>query len=343
VEKAGPLTASKENAMQKYKAYIVEETDTGFSGSIQTRSTADLPPGELLIEVAFSSLNYKDMLSAGGNRGVTKQYPHTPGIDAAGRVVESSGGEFQPGDEVIVTSYDLGMNTPGGFGRYIRVPEAWAVPLSAGLTLKEAMILGTAGLTAGICVQRMSGQVRPEDGDIAVTGATGGVGILSISILKKLGYRVLAVSGKSEAAEFLTSVGAAELLDRSELQDSSGRPLLKARFAGGIDTAGGQMLTTLIKSLKPMGAVSCCGNAASAELDLTVFPFILRGITLSGVSSQNYPMHLRRKMWKMLAGEWKPDNLEQITAEITLDGLPDALESMREGRHSGRTVVKLQD
>ena len=327
--------------MKKYKAFIVEELEAGFHGSIQTRSIDELPPGDLLVEVAYSSLNYKDMLSVGGNRGVTKEYPHTPGIDAAGRVVESGSAGFRPGDEVIVTSYDLGMNTPGGFGQYIRVPAAWAVPLPSGLSLREAMMLGTAGLTAGICIRRVGEQVRPEDGPIVVTGATGGVGMLSISILDRLGYQVSAVTGKGSEADRLRSIGATEILAREELQDTSGRPLLKGRFAGGIDSVGGPMLTTLLKSLQPMGAVCCCGNAGSADLDLTVYPFILRGITLSGASSQNYPMRLRQEMWKCLAGEWKPPTLYTICSEVSLSNLSEALEAMREGRHRGRTIIDL--
>ena len=327
--------------MRKYSAYVVEETDTGFHGSIRTLATDDLPPGELLVEVDWSSLNYKDLLSADGNRGVTKQYPHTPGIDAAGRVVESDRDEFRSGDEVIVTSYDLGMNTPGGFGRYIRVPAAWAVPLPTGLNLREAMIIGTAGLTAAICIRQVTERIEPNDGDVVVTGASGGVGMLSVSILHRLGYRVLAVSGKAEAAEILTSLGASSVLSREELADPNDRPLLKGRFAGGVDTVGGPMLTTLLKSLKPLGAVSCCGNAASDRLDMTVYPFILRGITLSGGSSQIYPMAPRREMWKLLAGEWKPSGLDSIISEITLSGLAGTLSAMREGRHLGRTVINL--
>ena len=328
--------------MPEYSAYLVEETENGFQGSVSTLNTDNLPAGELLVKVEWSSLNFKDMLSASGNRAVTKEYPHTPGIDAAGTVVESASGEFGPGDSVIVTSYDLGMNTPGGFGRYIRVPAAWAVPLPAGLALRESMALGTAGLTAGICVKLLAERVDPGDGEVAVTGASGGVGMISIALLNKLGYRVVAVSGTAEAAATLTGLGAAEIAPRETLEDDRDRPLFKGRFAGGIDTVGGEPLAALLKSVAPLGAVSCCGNAASGKLELTVYPFILRGIQLSGVSTQNYPMQPRREIWNLLADEWRVD-LEPITAATDLAGLDAEIRAMRDGRHSGRTIVGLSD
>ncbi len=326
-----------------YTAYRVEEENGSYTGNVQTLSVENLPAGELLVEVAYSSLNYKDALSARGNKGVTKSYPHTPGIDAAGVVVESSVPEYQAGDSVIVTSHDLGMNTPGGFGGYIRVPAAWAVPLPAGLSLKEAMCLGTAGLTAAICVSHLVERIRPEDGPVAVSGATGGVGSLATGILAQLGYQVQVISGKKDKQGMLKELGAAEVLDRAEFGEESERSMLKGRFAGAVDTVGGAILTNLIKAVKPFGVVSCCGNAAGGDLPLTVYPFILRGIALCGVSSQNYPAGPRRDMWQRLAGDWKYENLFRNIEEIGLDRLDAAIESMLAGTHSGRTVVRHGD
>ncbi len=328
-----------------FKAMVVKEAENGrFDRSITERSTQDLPAGDVLVQVRYSSLNYKDLLSATGNKGVTRNYPHTPGIDAAGVVVESSGGEFKDGDEVIVTSYDLGMNTDGGFGQYIRVPAAWVVPLPNGLSLKESMVYGTAGFTAGLSILRLIEHgIGPEDGNILVSGATGGVGSLSVSILSRLGYRVTAVSGRSDQAAFLQSLGAAEVVDIEEAADDSGRPLLKGRWAGSVDTVGGEILATTLKSTHLHGAVACCGNVASAELPINVFPFILRGVTLYGIDSQNCPMPSRRKVWERLAGEWKIDHPEGLITEIGLQELDGAIQQMQERKHRGRTIVRLFD
>ena len=323
-----------------FKAMVVAEDENGrYTRSIRERSIQDLPAGEVLVQVRYSSLNYKDLLSATGNKGVTRQYPHTPGIDAAGLVVESSGDEFKAGDEVIVTSYDLGMNTDGGFGQYNRVPAAWVVPLPDGLSLRESMAYGTAGFTAGLSVLRlMEHGIGPEDGNILVSGATGGVGSLSVSILSRLGYQVTAVSGRADEAAFLQSLGAAEVIGVKEASDDSGRPLLKGRWAGSVDTVGGEILATTLKSTHLHGAVTCCGNVASAELPINVFPFILRGVTLYGIDSQNCPMPARRKVWERLAGEWKIDHPEGLVTEIGLPELDGAIQKMKERKHRGRTI-----
>ncbi|MFW5854921.1 MAG: YhdH/YhfP family quinone oxidoreductase, partial [Thermodesulfobacteriota bacterium] len=287
------------------------------------------------------SLNYKDALSATGNRGVTRTFPHTPGIDAAGVVEESTDDRFKPGAEVIVTSYDLGMNTSGGFGQYIRVPAGWVVPLPKNLTLKEAMIYGTAGFTAGISVYKLTHTVKPEDGDILVTGATGGVGSLAVSILSGLGYSVTAVTGKTEEESFLKGIGARAILSREEALDTSGRPMLKSLWAGVVDTVGGDYLVTAIKSTHLHGTVTCCGNVASPDLPLNVFPFILRGVSLLGVDSQNCPMDTRVQIWKHLAGDWKLDRLDQIAKEISLGRLDENIDLILEGKQKGRVVVNL--
>jgi len=327
----------------KYKAFVVEEADGKFVQTIQTLSTDNLPSGDVLVRVHYSSINYKDALSATGNKGVTKSYPHTPGIDVAGVVEYSVDDKFRQGDEVIVTGYDLGMNTAGGFGQYIRVPSEWVVNLPKGLTMKEAMIIGTAGFTAGISLTRLSQLVKPSDGKIIVTGATGGVGSVAISLLAKLGYQVVAVSGKESESEFLHKLGATEIISRNDFQTVDKRPMLSARYAGAIDTVGGPILENILKALMPLGAVTTCGSVSSTQLNMTVFPFILRGITLIGISAQNYPTNLREPLWKKLAIDWKPDNLLDLYNEISLEELKGTLENILAGKLKGRTIVNLLD
>lgn len=326
---------------QEFKSFVVEEKEGKFIGRVKTRKIEDLPEADLLIKVSYSSLNYKDALSTTGNKGVTKNYPHTPGIDAVGVVVKAENSSFSINDKVIVTSYDLGMNTDGGFSEYIRVPSEWAVKLPENLTMKEAMIYGTAGLTAGISVLRLTELVKPEDGKIIISGATGGVGSLSVAILAKLGYFVVAITGKESERDYLTNLGAKEIILRSDFENLDKRPILKPLFAGGIDTVGGVILENIIKSTAPMGAVTCCGNVASPKIDLTVFPFILRGISLIGIDSQNYPLKYRELVWKKLAQDWKPSQLSDTCVDITLDELESKINLMLQGKLKGRTVLKL--
>lgn len=322
---------------------IVEETqDNRFVRSIKERSISDLSDGDVLVHVSNSSLNYKDALSATGNRSVTRKYPHTPGIDAAGIVEESRNKTIQKGDAVIVTSYDLGMNTSGGFGQYIRIPADWVVPLPQGLTLKESMIYGTAGFTAGLSVFSLTHTVKPDQGDILVTGATGGVGSITTAILSKLGYHVVAVSGKPDAADFLRNLGARRIVTREEVSDESRRPLLKSAWAGVVDTVGGNILATAIKSTHPWGTVTTCGMVASPDLPLTVFPFILRGIKLIGINSQSCPMKHRQFIWKRLASDWKIDHLETLCREVSLEELNPLIDTILKGGIKGRTVVNLE-
>ncbi|MGW8286871.1 MAG: YhdH/YhfP family quinone oxidoreductase [Desulfobulbales bacterium] len=326
-----------------YQAMVVEESSAKtFSMQVKSRSIADLPAGELLIRVHYSSLNYKDALSSSGNRGVTRRYPHVPGIDAAGIVVESSNPLFKPDDQVIVSGFDLGMNTPGGFGQYISVPASWALHCPEKLTLRESMIYGTAGFTAAQSVLKLvEFPIKPENGTILVTGATGGVGSIAVALLKKLNYLVWAVSGKPEAEGFLTKLGAEEIITRQQAVDSSGKFLLKEKWAGVIDTVGGQILVTAIKSTAYGGAVTCCGNAASPDLPLSVYPFILRGVSLLGIDSAKCPRNIRKKIWQKLAGEWRITDLESLAVECKLSELPDHIERMLQGRHTGRAIVKL--
>jgi acrylyl-CoA reductase (NADPH) len=332
-------------AAATFPALVITETeDKKYRREIKERTLEDLPAGEVLVRVKYSSLNYKDVLSATGNKGVTRQYPHTPGIDAAGFVEESQSPDFKTGDEVIVTSFDLGMNTPGGFGQYIRVPAAWVVKRPAGLSLRESMIYGTAGFTAALSVYRLvGGGVTPGQGKVLVSGATGGVGSVAVSILAQDGYQVAAVSGRAETHDYLKKIGASEIVSAEAATDQSGKPLLKPQWAGSIDTVGGPLLATTIKSVQYGGVVTCCGNVASPDLPLTVYPFILRGVTLIGIDSQNCPMPTRVQVWQNLAGKWKLPNLEELATETTLEGLNDQIEQILKRQHKGRTIVKLPE
>lgn len=325
-----------------FKALVIEETQPKtFSRTITEKSINDLPEGDVLVRVNYSSLNYKDALSAIGNRGVTRSYPHTPGIDAAGIVEESASPEFSKGDAVIVTSYDLGMNTAGGYGQYIRVPAGWVVPLPEGLTLKQSMIYGTAGFTAGMSVHFIEQDVTPDQGEILVTGATGGVGSIATAILAGQGYKVAAVSGKAEAADFLKGLGASRIVSREEATDTSSRPLLKTQWAGVVDTVGGEILATALKSANPWATVTCCGLVASPDLPMTVFPFILRGVKLIGIDSQNCPMDLRRAVWQKLTTDWQCHQASDLSKEISMDELSDNIDAILKGQQKGRVVVNL--
>jgi acrylyl-CoA reductase (NADPH) len=331
-----------ENA-NSFRAMVVRRTAGGsFVRNVTERTLDELPQGDVLIRVRYSSLNYKDALSASGNRGVTRRYPHTPGIDAAGVVELSRSPSFSRGDEVLATGRDLGVNTPGGFGQYIRVPAQWVLPLPGTLTLREAMMYGTAGFTAGLCVDAIRAHgTAPGDGSVVVTGATGGVGSMACALLAQLGYRVAAVTGKQEQRDFLLSLGAAEVLRREELGGGSDKALLPSRWEAAVDTVGGPLLSAVIRSVRPYGCVAACGNAASAELSLTVYPFILRGVTLAGIASADCPMPLRVRIWERLAGEWKPGRLETMAREVPLDALDEEIDRILAGRQVGRVLVRL--
>jgi acrylyl-CoA reductase (NADPH) len=325
---------------KKFTALVIEEQDGKFIRNIKTKTIDSLQAGEVVVKVNYSSLNFKDALSSSGNKGVTKNYPHTPGIDAAGVVESSQSDKFKVGDKVLVTGYDFGMNTNGGFAQYVRVPAEWPILLPEGLSLKEAMMLGTAGFTAGMSVLKLTEQIKPADGKIVVSGATGGVGSLSIAILAKLGYEVVAISGKKEE-DYLKRLGAKEIISREEFQVKETRPMLKARFAGAIDTVGGVVLDNIIKCTQALGVVTCCGNAASPALDLTVFPFILRGVSLIGIDSQNCPKNIRTTIWNKLAKEWKLDNLAEVCVEKGLAEIGVSIDEILAGKLKGRVLVNL--
>lgn len=324
-----------------FRSYVVREHGKGnFRGVVEEKEIADLPAGDLLIRVHYSSLNYKDALSASGNRGVTRRYPHTPGIDAAGVVVESDDPNFVVGEKVVVSGYDLGMNHPGGFADYIRVPACWTVKLPSGLTLLQSMMLGTAGFTAGRCVEAIIRQGCQAGGAVLVTGATGGVGSISVAILSRLGFCVTAVTGKDEAS-FLRRLGAQGVLGRDEFLRSSQKALLPEKWAAVIDTVGGRYLETAIKETRYDGVVASCGNASSGELCLTVYPFIIRGVRLIGIDAAQCSLAVRRHVWELLAGEYRIEHLDSLASIIALDELPEAIERMLNGGMRGRLVVKM--
>ena len=326
-----------------FRAIVVNEKENHqFVRKVVEREVSSLPEGDVFIQVHYSSLNYKDALSATGNKGVTRTYPHTPGIDAAGEVVSSEDNSFKVGDQVIVTGYDLGMNTSGGFGEYIRVPSSWVVPLPEGMSLKESMMYGTAGFTAALSVYKLIGAgIKPNMGDVLVTGATGGVGSVAVSILSKLGFNVVGATGKMEEKDMLLRLGAKKVIHRAELNDESGRPMLKGIYAGVIDTVGGRMLETALKTVKYGGCVTTCGNVAGQELQTTVYPFILRGISLLGVDSVQCPVDVRRDVWTLLAKEWGNKELLSYTEECTLEELEKKFTLILQGKLKGRTVVKI--
>jgi acrylyl-CoA reductase (NADPH) len=324
-----------------FKALRVTEVAPGnFEKNIESCNFDILPEGEVLIKVLFSSLNYKDALSASGNKGVSRKYPHTPGIDAAGIVEHSLSPSFKPGDEVIVTGYDLGMNTPGGFGGYIRVPAEWVVTKPENLTLRESMIFGTAGFTAALALRRLqrNGQ-QPESGPVLVTGATGGVGSFAVALLAKSGYEVIASTGKNEEKANLKKLGAETIIGRGDLNDTTGRALLRGRWAGAIDTVGGNTLATVIKSCMAHGSVACCGNVSSAELNTTVFPFILNGVSLLGVNSATCLMPERKEIWKLLADKWKVRLPECYITVSSLSEMPHWIDIILRGNLHGRVVL----
>lgn len=279
------------NVNNSFACYFVIKDDMGqFRASVEQRTFDELPAGEVLVRVAYSSLNFKDALSAAGHPGVTRKFPHVPGIDAAGTVVESAASEFRPGEQVLITGHDMGQNTWGGFAEYIRMPAAWLLPMPEGLTVRDAMIYGTAGLTAAMCIEALQRHgVKPSDGEVLVTGATGGVGSIAVAILAKIGYTVVAASGKAEHHDFLRQLGALRIVGRSATDDRSNKPMLAEQWAGAVDTVGGTTLTTIVRSLRYRGCVAACGLVGGIDLPLTVYPFILRGATLVGIDSVECP------------------------------------------------------
>ncbi len=327
---------------KKFKAMIVRETNGEFTRGIGNKSIDELPQGDVLINVKYSSLNYKDALSATGNKGVTRNYPHTPGIDAAGIVVSSKDKNFNEGDKVFVTGYDLGMNTSGGFGQFIRVPAEWIVKLPKELSLKESMIYGTAGFTAALSLYQLElTGLKTGNGEILVTGATGGVGSLSVALLNKAGYNVVAATGKIHQTGYLKQLGAKRVISRNETDDKSGKALLPVKWGGVIDTVGGNILAAAIKSTQHKGGIASCGLTQSPVLNTTVYPFVLRGVNLLGIDSAHCTMNIRNEIWQNLASRWKLNNLDLIVSECSLEETDQKIDLILKGQLTGRILVNL--
>lgn len=330
-----------------FRALQINETPDGrFDRSIITRTTDELPAGELLIRVHYSALNYKDGLSANGHKGITRKYPHTPGIEAAGVVEESTTPEYKKGAKVFITGFDLGMNTAGAFAEYIRVPASWVLPKPEALSCCDMMTIGTAGLTAAYALYKMEAMGQaPDAGPIVVTGSTGGVGSLAVAILAKAGYEVIAVTGKPEATDYLKFLGASRVEPRSFADDQSGRPLIKSLWAGAIDTVSGNTLTTLLKRCKRDGNVVATGLLAGNKVETPIYPFILNGVNLLGIGAGQTPMPLRKLLWRRLTREWNvTDKLSAIAQEVTLDELMSKyIDAIMAGQTRGRIVVRLKE
>ena len=324
----------------EYNALVTTEDNKSFINSIEKRDISTLPDNDTLVKVKFSSLNYKDALSASGNKGVTRNYPHTPGIDAAGIIEDTTSTNFQVGDEVIITGYDMGMNTFGGFGEYIRVPQEWIVKKPDNLSLSESMAFGTAGLTAGLCLRKLLLHgLKPDDGEVFVSGVTGGVGIISLMLFSKLGFDVTAITGKMNQEKLLKNLGAKTVLDRNDLDSDLISPLQKPIYAGGIDAVGGKILSNLICSTSQRAAIACCGMVGGLSLDTSIFPFILRGLSLFGIDSAESLLEVKEEVWNSFSSDWKLENIDQNIKDISLDELPSEIEKILKGNQIGRVRV----
>ena len=323
----------------KYSAYYVEENDGEFSSSISELELQKPDDGFVQIEVSHSSLNYKDALSASGNKGVTRNYPFVPGIDAAGTIADANSSQFTDGDEVIVTGYDMGMNTPGGFGEYINVPAEWVVKKPANLSSLEAMSIGTAGITAAASVLKIYESSKASELPVLVSGATGGVGSVGVMLMSKLGKEVTALTGKSSSTDFLKSIGADNIIMRDEYLEAPTKALERPLFASAIDTVGGNVLSKMLPQISPHGVVACCGNVAGIEVNTTVFPFILRGITLAGIDSAESPIEFKTSIWNKFADEWKLD-LSSMIKVVSKESLQQEIDLILEGGQQGRVVLQ---
>ncbi|WP_010096955.1 NADPH:quinone oxidoreductase family protein [Ornithinibacillus scapharcae] len=329
--------------IQPFDALVVNKHKDQFSVKLQKLAIEDLPEGEVLIHVQYSGINYKDSLATIPNGNIVKTYPLVPGIDLAGVVVSSKNPRFQEGDEVIATSYEIGVSHFGGYSEYARIPAKWVVPLPKGLTLKEAMIIGTAGFTAALSVLRLEENgVSPEKGRLLVTGATGGVGSFAVSILSSLGYVVEASTGKDSEQEYLKNLGATSIISRNEVYDGKIKALGKQKWAAAVDPVGGEPLASLLSQIQYGGSVAVSGLTAGINLPTTVFPFILRGVNLLGIDSVYCPMEVRLEVWNRLATDFKTANIEGfVQQEISLQQLPEVLPTLLKGQARGRTIVKL--
>jgi acrylyl-CoA reductase (NADPH) len=323
-----------------FRAVILEKTEENIRASVKQLPAKSLLDGDVLVSVAYSSLNYKDALAVTNRGKIVRRFPMVPGIDFAGTVVESKSSHFQTRDKVVLTGWGVGEEHWGGLAQLARVKSDWLLPLPEGLTLKRAMAIGTAGLTAMFCVMALEEHgVRPDTGDVLVTGATGGVGCIAVILLAGLGYRVVASTGKSDAHEFLKSLGAQEIVGRDMFARHGDKPLESGRWAGAVDTVGGETLSAILRQMNRNGCVTAVGLAGGAELHTTVYPFILRGVSLIGVSSVYMPMERRRAAWTRLARELPMDMLDSITQMASLDDVPAFSEQMIAGKIRGRVVI----
>lgn len=332
-----------------FNAFLVEKTndspdDTVVTSAWRPMTLDQLDPGDVLIEIQCSALNYKDSLSSTGQPGVALKLPLIPGIDAAGRVLESSCDSFKPGDDVFVAHANFGTSHHGGFAQRVRVPRTFVYHLPRNMSARQTVAWGTAGFTAAQSVERLiDNGVKPEDGRVVVGGATGGVGIFAVMLLAKLGYDVVASTGKLDRSDWLKDLGAAEIIDRAALIDDSKAPLLKGEFAGAIDTVGGNTLATILRKTKNGGCVTACGMVGGHRLATTVYPFILRGITLCGIDSANIDRSTREELWQRIATEWRLDKLNDVIEGISPSELETALEQISQGKIAGRVVVDFEN
>jgi putative YhdH/YhfP family quinone oxidoreductase len=334
---------------RSFRAFRINNDDAGYRAGMESMRADDLSPGEVLIKAAYSSVNYKDALAGTGRGKILRRFPLNGGIDVAGHVAASTDPKFKEGNAVLCTGCGLSENRDGGYAEYARLDAKWTIPLPKGLSLRESMILGTAGFTAALALYRMrDNRQSPELGPIAVTGATGGVGMLAVDIFNRTGFEVHAISGKPEHADFLKTLGAREVLDRHELALGThalgNNPLERTRFGGAVDNAGGTLLAQLLACTAPYGNVASIGLAADAKLDTTVMPFIIRGVSLLGIASAGTARDIREAIWQHLASDWKPAHLDKILArEVALDELPGVFDAMLSGQSFGRTLVRIAD
>jgi NADPH2:quinone reductase len=328
----------------RFRAYRVFNEDNKIASRWVDLTLADLDPGEVVIRAAYTSVNYKDALAATGAGKIIRRFPCVGGIDVSGVVVSSEDARFAAGDKVLVTGYDMGVAHDGGFSELVRVPGDWVVRLPLGLSLHDAMAMGTAGFTAALSLYRLQqNDVKPENGKVVITGATGGVSSLAISMLKRLNYQVVAITGKDSEHEYLQSLGADEILPRSAVDLTSTRPLEKAQWAAALDSVGGATLAWLTRSMQQNGVIASFGNAGGVELNTTVLPFILRGVRLIGIDSAATAMPLRQEIWHRLANDWRPPQLDKLAHTVAFEQLPDVFPKMLKGESRGRTVIKIAD
>jgi len=326
----------------KYKAYLVEEIDSSYSGSIKELEMSNIEPGNVIIRVHYSSLNYKDALAATGVKGVASSYPFVPGIDVAGEILQSSSQKFNIGDKVIATGYKLGMSVFGGFGELVQIPEQWVIPLPDNLSLLNSMSLGTAGLTAGACVKKILDAKPSSDMPILVSGATGGVGSVAVNLLSKLGFEVHAITGKPNEIKILNKMGASKIIDRKNFMAEPVKPLDKAMYSAGVDTVGGDILSKMLSMISSHGSVACCGNVAGMKFTSSVFPFILRGVSLIGIDSAESDINFKKQIWNLFSENWSL-NLDDYSKVVQLDDIENEIIAILNGEQIGRVVIKHGD